>query len=327
MNGPDWRDWMPIGVYSQSAGLRVDWCNFQGIRFTDSFFQQTVSHALSHPARMLFRRDSPIGFLETLVGSCPGIPPTGFIFHVSRCGSTLVSQMLAAVPANIVLSEPPPFDQVLSLPPVEAARGIDPRTAWLRGLLSAWGRPRQGETRFFVKFDSWHILELPLIRQAFPDVPWIFLYRDPVEVLVSHRRVPGAQMVPGVVDPRRLGLDPASIDPAKLGEYTARVLARFYAAALDFAGLGRGLLVNYRDLPAAVPDEIARHFGLDLGADEQAQMAAAGQFNAKNPGLAYQPDSSGKQAEATEEIRQRADLWLGDLYRRLESARPRPASI
>ena len=29
-----------------------------------------------------------------------------FVFHVSRCGSTLVSQMLAAVPQHLVLSEP-----------------------------------------------------------------------------------------------------------------------------------------------------------------------------------------------------------------------------
>ena len=37
----------------------------------------------------------------------PGIDPTGFIFHLARCGSTLVSQMLAALPEHIVLSEAP----------------------------------------------------------------------------------------------------------------------------------------------------------------------------------------------------------------------------
>lgn len=316
-----WRDWMPVAVRRGAPGPIVDWANFHGIRFADPFFQQTVSHALGHPARMLFRRESPIGFLETLARECPGIPPTGFIFHLSRCGSTLVSQMLAAVPANIVLSEPPAFDRVLGLPSAGPLVGADPRVAWMRGLLGAWSRPRTGETRFFVKFDCWHILELPLILQAFPDVPWIFLYRDPVEVMVSHNRIPGAQTVPGVVDPRRLGLDPASINPAALGDYAARVLAQICSAALSFVGRGRGRLVNYRELPGAVPTAIARHFGIAFTPEEEALMAAAARRNAKNPPLEFEPDSALKQAQATDEIRRRAQAWLGGLYQQLESVR------
>ena len=38
------------------------------------------------------------------------VKPSGFVFHESRVGSTLVANMLAAVPTNIVYSEsaPPP---------------------------------------------------------------------------------------------------------------------------------------------------------------------------------------------------------------------------
>jgi hypothetical protein len=312
---------MPISVRRGPSGPVVDWANFHGIRFTDPFFQQTVNHALGHPARMLFRRESPIGFLETLARDSPGIPPTGFVFHLSRCGSTLVSQMLAAVAANIVVSEPPPFDQVLNFP--MSASAPDPRIASLRGLMSAWARPRGAETRFFVKFDSWHLLELPAILDAFPGVPWIFLYRDPVEVLVSHHRVPGAQTVPGFVNPRRLGLDPASVDPAAVGEYAARVLAQICKAALAFTGRGRGLLVNYRELPGAVPAAIARHFGAEFTPEEEAGMGAAALRDAKNPSFAFQADSAAKQEEATGEIRRRAQVWLGGLYEQLETARQR----
>ena len=53
---------------------------------------------------------------------------------------------------------------------------------------------------YFVKFDSWNTLDLALIRRAFPDVPWIFLYRDPVEVIVSHMRQRGSQMIPGAFE-------------------------------------------------------------------------------------------------------------------------------
>ena len=46
----------------------------------------------------------------------PGLPPSGFIFHMSRCGSTLAARMLAASPRNIVLSEADPIDYVLRAP-------------------------------------------------------------------------------------------------------------------------------------------------------------------------------------------------------------------
>jgi hypothetical protein len=321
MSDCTWRDWMPIGIRNGPSEPLVDWANFRCLRFTDPFFQQTVNRALDHPARIMFRRESAISLLETLARERPGIPPTGFVFHLSRCGSTLVSRMLAAVPSNIVLSEPPPFDQVLALPSSRPVTGPDPRITWMRGLLSAWAEPRNGEQRLFVKLDSWHVLELPLIVEAFPEVPWIFLYRDPIEILVSHSRVPGAQTVPGIVDPRRLGLDPATVNPAARGEYTAQVLAQVCAAALAHSRLGRGLFVNYRELPGSVTDRIARHFGVPLSPADHALMDSASLFDAKSPGNAFQSDTQSKQQEASEEIRKRAQTVLGGLYERLEAVR------
>jgi hypothetical protein len=53
-------------------------------------------------------------------------------------------------------------------------------------MVAALGQARAGETRLFLKLDCWHMRDLPLFRRAFPNTPWVFLYRDPVEVLVSH---------------------------------------------------------------------------------------------------------------------------------------------
>ena len=311
-----WRDWRPIAVRASPEGLRVDWANFCGLRFIDSFYSQTVGHALNNPARMIFRRETPIEFMDVLAREAPGIAPSGFIFHLSRCGSTLVSRMLAALSRNIVISEPPPLDQLLQLASGEASLG------WLRGLLNIWSRPRnQGERRFYLKFDSWQVRELPLILQAFPDVPWIFLYRDPVEVMVSHRRAMGSQMVPLAIDPRRLGVDPVSIDAANLSEYCARVLARFCATALEFAGRGRGSVVNYTELPEAVTGPIARHFGEHFLPEEIAAMAEAAKMNAKSPMIVFAADSAEKQREADAEIRELVRKWLDEPYRRLEALR------
>ncbi len=80
-------------------------------------------------------------------------------------------------------------------------------SSWLRGMLSALGQRRNGdEKKFFVKFDSWHTINLPLIRRAFPDVPWIFLYRDPLEVMVSQLRQGALNTVPGFIDLESAGI-------------------------------------------------------------------------------------------------------------------------
>src|SRR5678816_558328 len=103
------------------------------------------------------------------------------IFHMSRCGSTLVAQMLAALERNIVISEARPIDQVLG-----AKVDEERRIAWLRWIVNALAqRRRPAEEFFFIKLDAWHVLHLPLIQRAFPNTPWVFLYRDPIEVMVS----------------------------------------------------------------------------------------------------------------------------------------------
>ena len=75
-------------------------------------------------------------------------------------------------------------------------------------MVAAFGRRRGGRERhYFIKLDSWHTLALPLFRRAFPSVPWVFLYRDPVEVLVSQMRQRGAQTVAEIIPPSFYGID------------------------------------------------------------------------------------------------------------------------
>ena len=52
--------------------------------------------------------------------------------------------------------------------------------------------------------DAWQIHSLPLIRAAFPDTPWVFVYRDPLEVMVSQLARPGTLNIPGALDPEIL---------------------------------------------------------------------------------------------------------------------------
>ena len=177
---------------------------------------------------------------------------------MSRCGSTLASQMLSALPGSVVISEAGPIDSVLRAqfrdPSVSAATRIE----WLRWVVSALGQRRSGnETHLFIKFDSWSALELPLIRQAFPGVPWVFLYSNPVEVLVSQLRKRGAHMVPGTMEPALFGMNLAEAFEMQPEQYCARVLALTCEAALQHHQSCAGLMINYEQLPDALWTSLA----------------------------------------------------------------------
>jgi hypothetical protein len=314
-------DWMPIRVYWQGNQPLVDWCHFENRRFTDPFFADTVQKALRRPFNQLFRRQTPIEVLCELESCDPGLPPTGFIFHMSRCGSTLTAQMLAALPQNIVIAEAAPIDSILSTNLHSPAVTDAHRILWLRGMIGAFGRRRQNrEKHFYIKFDCWHTLDLDLIQQAFPAVPWIFLYRDPVEVMVSHQNMPGSQMVPGILSDRIKNLPAEISGKMSSAEYSARILELICEAALRHRN-NCGLFLNYSQLPEAVEHLLEEHFGVTLSHTEREQMLRVIEFDAKTPCLPFVPDSEKKKSQATETISALSARFLTPVYERLEALR------
>jgi hypothetical protein len=311
--------WIPIGLYWRGTQLMVDWCHAGDARFTDPFFEQSISNLVQRPFNLLFRHQTSIDDLPALNAALPGLKVAGFIFHLSRCGSTVISRMLAALPQNLVLSEPRLLDFVLRAHPRPAGISEEQRIFRLRSLIGALGQQRRPEqTHCLIKFDCWHTLHLPLIRRAFPGVPWLFVYREPVEVLVSHQRQPAAQMMPGLIDPRLLGLDPQTLGPMPGDEYCARVLSAISQAALA-QGRGSALFINYRHLPGIVFSSILPFFNVPCAAGEAESLREVARSNAKEPSLPFTPDSAAKQQEAGERLRQLSDRLLRPWYDQMEA--------
>ncbi len=320
MNDPD--GWMPFRLRHGQPGLRVDWCHMGSLRFTDPFFDQTVNQCFRHPANVLFQRETPINALGELHGRGAGLVPSGFIFHASRCGSTLLSQMLAALPENVVISEAGPVGAILRSNRRDPGITEGQRVLWLRWLLNAVGRRRfPAETHLFVKFECWQVLFLPLIRLAFPDVPWIFLYRDPVEIMVSHKNRIGRQLIPGALEPALFGWDEEEARRMRRVEYGGRVLAKILEGAWEQAQTGTGKLVHYRQLPQVIWSELAPFWKADFAPEAVEKMARVVRFDAKNPLLPYTDDTLVKARGVTDEIRQIARQWLDEPYQRLEARR------
>jgi hypothetical protein len=319
--------WVPVRFLWRNEKPIVDWCYVGSQRFEAAFFEHTIGKCMARPFNLLFRRQTPIEVLEEWHQLRPGLDANGFIFHMSRCGSTLVSQMLTAIPTTVVMSEARPIDSTLRAHFNSPAATDDQQITWLRWMVSALGQRWLGEERhFFIKFDAWNILELPLIRRAFPDVPWIFLYRDPVEVLVSHMNNRGAHMIPGVLTPSMFGMDLQSAFALRPEDYCAKVLATICKAALQHCRDG-GRLVSYQQLPEVVPESLLKFFNLHYSDDEIARVRAAAKRDAKNPAINFQNDSQKKRNKATEALREAADKWLYPVYEELEAARQSQPTI
>jgi gluconate kinase len=322
MKLPDLTGWIPVRIASAQTAPAVEWCFLGTRRFTESFFDHTIDACLREPFNQLFRHQTPIDALLEWQAVRPGIAPTGFIFHMSRCGSTLVAQMLAALEKNIVLSEAPPVDAILRLHKKNPHVTDDQRIAWLRALVSALAQPRSGdEKNLFIKFDSWHTLDIPLIRRAFPGVPWIFLYREPVEVMISQIHMRGLGLIPGSVDFEIPGVDVAAAAQMPAEEYCARALGRICQAAVQNVPAHCGKLINYRQLPDAFFTTICDAFRVSFSESEIERMRAVTQFDAKSPGMFFSSDSAAKQNLATELLRQMTALHIAPAYEQLEAAR------
>lgn len=311
----DLAGWTPIRVSNGAHGLLVDWCFTEGVAFDDPFFDQTVERCLRHPFRLLFRRTTSIDVLGELVARGGARAPSGLVLHLSRSGSTLVAQMFAKRGDTHVVSEAGPLDTVMRAP-----AAADLRAQWLRWTAAALRRPGADRPYYVLKLDAWAVLELPLLRQAFPGVPWVFVYRDPVEVLVSQERHRGFHMMPSGLPPAAVGFDADQVASMSMTEYGAAVLGRIASAGAAAADDPLGLLVNYDELPTAV-ERIAAHFGIPVDERARTAMTSAAGRDVKNGVLPFADDRAAKQRAAGDELRSAVDRWVAQPYRQLECIR------
>lgn len=310
-------DWVPARVFQNGDGAFVDWIYIGRDRFTDPFFNDTIELRLQNPFSLLFKHVTPIEFLGEMSEKHERAVPRGFVFHVSRCGSTLISQMFASLGKNIVVSEASVLDKI-----IRADAEDEQKVVWLRWMVNTLARKRfADEENFFIKLDSWSVLDLPLVEKAFPDVPWVFIYRDPVEVIVSNMRQPGAQMIPAAIEKIFPNMNLFEILQFPMEERFARTIAAFCEAALENADSPRGKFINYDQLPDAVTGEICEHFDVRFSGEDIDKIKMASKFNAKTPSEKFSPDSEQKRKEASPEAVRFAEELVAPLYERLEKLR------
>lgn len=299
---------IPFRLALGGPDSRLEWIAADHARYTESFFEHTLRRLRQLPVN----RGTPLRttLLEEL-RNFSGPEPTAIVFHVSRCGSTLVAQMLAALPQHTVLAEPPLVDEVLRLHLHRPATTDGEKIALVRGAIAALARPHAaGCRRLFVKLDSWHIFTVPLMRRAFPTTPFVFLHRHPVEVLVSLMRRPSLTLVRDTVTPAQLGLTPSVRDALSPVEHASAILGAFFRAARTHRS--ELTTIDYTQLP----DLVARGFpGCAFDDGEREALLAAAARDAKNPEQRFVPDAAAKRLEATDELLAAAEKFALPAYR------------
>ncbi|MDZ7686114.1 MAG: hypothetical protein U5O39_14770 [Gammaproteobacteria bacterium] len=102
--------------------------------------------------------------------------PAGIIFHASKCGSTLIGQALSRLPECTVFSEALPFNQAIHRPRAE-------RSEMIRSTFSLAATLRPND-HLVIKQTSINVIRMSSVLAAWPDVPWIVVFRHPVEIMV-----------------------------------------------------------------------------------------------------------------------------------------------
>jgi hypothetical protein len=260
----------------------------------------------------------------------------GVAFHESRCGSTLVANLLQAMDpaAHRVYSESGPPISTLRMADQVGAEAAATVLQDVIYLMSRTADPK--ETSVFFKIQSIGSTYLPVFLQAFPQVPYMFVYRDPVQVMVSHfsHGVQNANCVRGqrhptplvkrvVADRPHISVSAKELDPEDFCAAHLAGITETAVAALTDGPNPNGQAVNYRDMPARLYDEVfPQDWGLEVTPKALERMKAVAGVYSKGRGAAagsFTGDNAEKEAEATDAMRQAATVFLKESYDKLEA--------
>jgi hypothetical protein len=298
--------WIPAGLDLLSCQPMVVWRQTGGQQPRTPLHPGDARIWSTRPLNRFLDVRTPPSALDAEVA---GPAPAGFIFHMSRCGSTLASRMLNEIEGVISLSEPAIVGDLLRarrfLPALDPAR----LTTWLRSAVALLGA---GHDKIVVKTEGGGLFGLDLLRRAFPTTPWVFLHRDPLDVMLSQQRERSSEMMPQVIE--AIIHDPAQDD---LDLHCATTLAAMCQQAATALKAGDGALVAYEDLPGAVTARIAPLFGLHPTPADLVRVRAVASRHARRGETEFVDEQQARRAKADPRLVDLADRLARPSWERL----------
>jgi len=295
---------------------------------------------LKKVAYLARRRDQEV---ETIFGEGPKLLNiTAVAFHETRCGSTLVANSMVAMDPekHRSYSESRPPSKAFHICGEDYERCTTKQNAAiLRDTIYMMSRTDDHrEERVFFKFQSSTCPGIPVFQMAFPDVPWMFVYREPVQVIMSHakdditmkrtvctktRAYPSRELHDiarrhGRNSPQEL--DGVEFCAAHLAELTEAVVNNLNDMAIPVA---------YDQLPdmmwetifPKILDRPMKQFEIDnLKAISNTYSKGGARTNKKGE---YKDDSKEKEKKASDNVRQAAKEFLQESFDQLAAFEPK----
>lgn len=275
------------------------------------------------------------------------------VFHESRCGSTLAANIFAASHPrqHRVYSEAgAPLSALHTCGDTFTKCSMDTAAQLFQDTLYLMRRTNDSaEQRAFFKIQSITSQKIEVFRKAFPQTPWLYIFRDPVQVMMSHlshgtnhakctqgRRFPPKSMQEiaaklrqkqdEAVNSKNLIQEVRSWSPEEFCAAKLATLTESAVASLTAQNSNHGIPLDYLDMPDRLYKEIMPNkLGLTMGEAEIARVeAVAGQYSKGSHGRAGAftagQDSQTKESSASPAIRDAAQKFLEESYRALQQS-------
>ena len=257
------------------------------------------------------------------------IQPSGFIFHIGRCGSTLLAKALSRSRKTLVFGDAASHNAIchlLSYPKRQAPVATKRNIHRYRQLILSMARNRSGNySNHIIKFTSLNLVFLDFILTTFPNIPTLLLYRDPVEIMVSFLRgkTDWIKSDDSKMHAFYTGLSVDAVSRLSVSERIQEYIGHLMNRALA-AGQKKDICyLNYDQLTVDIMPEILTFFNLELTSAESAAAKSLFQQYSKHDfgKKVFLPDGQKKQQSAPAKLTAQIKGDLGPLYSAL-LARP-----
>ncbi len=309
--------WAPVSLVSVSGSQLLKWQHLGPGPYQEPFFHETLRKTRQstinkrHP-------EMTTSWDELIKLSLPydHILPKAFIFHTSRCGSSLLAQLLMGDPQIQVLAEVPLLDEVLRLPYQQDDADRNKLEQVFQSVIHWFGRltgnPAHG---LWIKTDSWHVLLYEVIRRLYPDTPFFLLYRNPEEVIRSHERQPGIQAVPFWLESSLTGIPYRMDILSDRTFYMEMLLDQLLSQLIRISQTdSNAFLIHYADGWERMMEIVSSATGVLFSDDVLEKMAVRSGYHAKRP---YEPMTD--ESRSGKPLHQNSPLL--DKYLQLEAIR------
>lgn len=282
-------NWIPVKLIEKDNEIYFEWIYLANLKLADPFFDESIAKCKSHAYNS--KQFKVVSTVENLIdwsNELISVELKSLVFHVSRCGSTMLSQSLATSSENIMISEAPIIDQILR----SDLFSLEKKTSLIQSVLKLLGQKRFPEQKhLIIKLDAWHIFKSAYLRSIFTDIPFALLYRNPTEVLKSHQKMMGMHMVPNLLPSQIFGISVKEVHDLSFQQYGGLVLEKYFQGFLDFYEMDQNVvMLNYNEGMRAVVEKFVSFINVQYSNGELEKMYDRLKRHSKNESAVFAGD-------------------------------------